>query len=100
MLWVPGMPKAKGMPSYSSARTTIAPPPSFISPRSRQRLRLGPDALGDAVREAHHGEVRVDLQRVGEEACVGDAEPRNTVHSPPRVGDRILDAPAPPAGAH
>src|SRR3989442_3984268 len=65
------------------------PPTTTTSTVSRTSRRpVSPDPLRDAVREPHDREVRVDLERVGKQTRVRDAEPREAVHPPPGVGDR------------
>src|SRR6266850_302527 len=77
------------------------PPTTTTSIRSgTSRRQVLPDPFGDAVRESHDGQVGVDLERVGKEARVRHSEPREAVHPPPGVGDRVGGAPSHPAPAH
>src|SRR5690606_1538386 len=54
----------------------------------------------DAIRERHDREVRVDLERVREQARVRDAEPRYAVHAAVRIRDGVRGGATHAAAAH
>src|SRR5207245_2641505 len=64
------------------------------------RSGIGSDGFRDAIRERHDREVGIDLERIGEEARVGDEEPRDAVYAAPGVGDGVGRAPPHGAAAH
>src|SRR5437867_6396001 len=88
--------------SCCDVASPAGPPPTTTTSTlsGTSRCQVPPDPLGDAVRECHDRQVGVDLERVGKQARVRDAEPGNAVHPSPAVGDGVGGAPSHPAAAH
>src|SRR5438094_827308 len=89
-----GTPRAR---SCCEAARPAGPAPTTMT---GVRSGIGSDGFRDAIRERHDRDVGIDLERIGEEARVGDAEPRDAVYAAPGVGDGVGRAPPHGAAAH